>query len=279
MNSTQMDSSMLNNARQPVLFLSHGGGPLPLLNDPGHAGLIDAYAQIRNKLKALEVKPSALLFISAHWEADEFTITAAPQPSLYYDYYGFPDAAYQVAYPVPGAVALANRIRDKLNDQDMSAHLDETRGLDHGVFVPGIMLFPEAEIPCLQLSLLKTLDPAAHLKLGQLLQELRQENVMIIGSGFSFHNMRAFFQPGTQAEVDLNLAFEGWLSETLLDCNDAEREQRLLNWETAPGARFCHPREEHLLPIHVCAGAAYSKASQQWRFTTLGREGSCYWWD
>lgn len=263
----------------PVLFLSHGGGPMPLFNDPGHADLIDAFIQIRSRLAALETKPAALLFISAHWEADEFTITAATQPSLYYDYYGFPDAAYQVTYPVPGASDLASQIRDRLHDQGVSAHLDEVRGLDHGVFVPGIMLFPEATTPNLQISLLKSLDPAAHLKLGKLLRELRLQNVMIIGSGFSFHNMRAFFQPGTQEEADMNVAFEDWLSESLLNCDDAEREKRLLQWETAPGARFCHPREEHLLPIHVCVGAAGSKASQQWRFTALGREGSCYWWD
>ncbi|WP_022961278.1 DODA-type extradiol aromatic ring-opening family dioxygenase [Halopseudomonas pelagia] len=266
-------------AIQPVLFLSHGGGPLPLLDDPAHAELLLTYALIRHKLDALPHSPSALLFISAHWETREPTLTAAAQPSLLFDYYGFPPQSYQLRYPVVGAPELAVTLAEQLGKWGWTAHLDSERGLDHGVFVPGMLLFPRADIPCLQLSLFDSLDAAAHLQLGHALRALRNENVLIIGSGFSFHNMRAFFDPVTQQEAALNLAFENWLEVTLRLEDERERERCLLKWKQAPGAAFCHPREEHLLPIHVCAAAAGKPVTQEWRFTALNRHGSCYWWD
>ena len=264
---------------QPVLFLSHGGGPLPLLHDPEHAELLLTYALIRQKLDALQPPPSALLFISAHWETAEPTLTAAARPPLLFDYYGFPPQSYQLRYPVDGAPVLAGRLAEQLQALGWVAHLDSTRGLDHGVFVPGMLLFPRADIPCLQLSLLESLDAAAHLKLGHALRGLREQNVLIVGSGFSFHNMRAFFDPVTREEETLNRQFEDWLENTLRIDDESSRELSLLNWKQAPGAAFCHPREEHLLPIHVCAAAAGMPVTQEWRFTALGRHGSCYWWD
>jgi 4,5-DOPA dioxygenase extradiol len=264
--------------KTPVLFLSHGGGPMPLLGDPGHAGMLQAFEQIKQKLEQLPVRPSALLFISAHWENSQATVTTSAEPPLYYDYYGFPSEAYAIRYPAVGAPDLAVSIVSRLQQSGIHAGSDAERGLDHGVFVPALLLFPDADIPCIQLSLIKGLDPAAHLALGKALRWLREQNVMIIGSGFSFHNMREFFDPGPQAD-ELNIAFELWLSETLTFADQSQREQRLLDWSQAPGARYCHPREEHLLPLHVCVAAADSVVSEQWRFTVLGRQGSCYWWD
>lgn len=264
---------------QPILFLSHGGGPLPLLGDPGHAGMVEAFARIRQTLQALPKKPEVLLFISAHWEAPCATITDSESPPLYYDYYGFPDEAYSIRYSVSGAPQTAGHIFAQLTDVGIQVATDSSRGLDHGVFVPGLMLFPEADIPCLQLSLIEGLSPQAHLHLGDALQSLRARDVMIIGSGFSFHNMREFFGPGSPDADTLNREFEGWLSDTLMKCDNPTRRQRLLEWQTAPGARFCHPREEHLMPLHVCVGAASdNQASLMWQFEVLGRQGSCYLW-
>lgn len=265
--------------KAPVLFVSHGGGPLPLLGDAGHAGMLDVFSQIYDKLQHMARKPDVLLFVSAHWEASQTTVTTAAAPSLYYDYYGFPSEAYAIRYPVAGAPALAKTVVEQLGRSGIHAGSDAGRGLDHGVFVPALLLFPDADIPCLQLSLIKGLDPAAHLVLGKALRWLRDNNVMIIGSGFSFHNMNEFFTAGSEQADELNQAFEHWLSATLTLPDTREREQRLMLWSQAPGARFCHPREEHLMPLHVCAGVADTTISEQWQFKVLGKQGSCYWWD
>src|SRR5690554_5314951 len=172
---------------QPIIFVSHGGGPMPLLNDPGHAELVSAYQSIRERLEALPVRPRAILYISAHWEEDIATTTSAEHPSLYYDYYGFPEAAYNLSYPVPGSPEVAAATRELLRQADITEAEDAVRGLDHGVFVPGLLLVPDADIPTLQLSLLKSLDARAHLEMGKALRALREQNVLILGSGFSFH--------------------------------------------------------------------------------------------
>lgn len=265
--------------RAPVLFVSHGGGPMPLLGDPGHAGMLQTFQQIQQKLQQLPHKPAALLFISAHWEMSQTTATTAALPPLYYDYYGFPAEAYSIQYPVAGAPELARSIVEHLELSGIHAGSDAERGLDHGVFVPALLLFPDASIPCIQLSLIKGLDAAAHLKLGKALRWLRERKIMIVGSGFSFHNMREFFGAGTEQADTLNLAFEQWLSDTLQIADEHDRDQKLMAWAQAPGARFCHPREEHLLPLHVCAGVVDAAVSEQWQFRVLGRQGSCYWWD
>lgn len=267
------------NRLAPVLFVSHGGGPMPLLNDPGHREMIAACAQIREKLLTMPQQPRALLYVSAHWEATAFKLTTAAQPELLYDYYGFPPESYNLHYPVAGAPELAQTLMQALSAEGIDVSAEDERGLDHGVFVPGLLLFPDANIPTLQISLRKGLNPAAHLELGKALRFLREQNVMIIGSGFSFHNMREFFSSENPDGDQLNQAFEDWLSDTLRLDDAAEREQRLLNWEKAPGARFCHPREEHLIPLHVCVTAANSTISKHWQFEVLTKQGSCYWWD
>lgn len=264
---------------QPILFVSHGGGPMPLLGDPGHVHLVDAYASIRDRISALPRKPDAMLYISAHWEEDIATVTSAAQPSLYYDYYGFPEESYSIQYPAAGAPQVADEVRRLLQQAGIAQAANAERGLDHGVFVPGKLLVPGAEIPCLQVSLLKSLDAEAHLELGKALAALREQNVMLVGSGFSFHNMRAFFEKDNAEGDRLNQDFEDWLSETVKECSNEERWQRLLSWEQAPGARYCHPREEHLLPLLVCATAANDVVSDAWHFEVLNKQASCYWWD
>jgi len=251
---------------------------MPLLGDAGHDQLVSAYGEIRAQLQKLPRVPDAILYISAHWEEDVATVTSAAQPSLYYDYYGFPEAAYSIQYPVRGAPEVAGTIRELLQRAGLEHAANGERGLDHGVFVPGKILVPDADIPTLQVSLLKSLDAGAHLELGKALTELRKQNVLLIGSGFSFHNMRAFFEKDNAEGDRLNQEFEDWLSETVKECSNEDRWQRLLNWEQAPGARYCHPREEHLLPLMVCAAAADDVVSDAWHFEVLNKQASCYWW-
>lgn len=262
--------------KQRILFLSHGGGPLPLLGEAGHQEMVECLKGIAAKLN----KPSAIVVISAHWEESLATVTAAANPPLIYDYYGFPDESYNIRYPCPGEPMLAGQIRDVLENAGISAKLDAQRGFDHGLFVPLKIMYPEADIPCVQLSLLSSLNAAEHLKIGQALQALDDENLLIIGSGFSFHNMKAFFAPETTEAKAMNESFESWLLETCCNPNidEEERAKRLTHWTKAPAARFCHPREEHLLPLHVCYGVAASPCSEFFELRVLNKKSSMYLW-
>lgn len=260
-----------------VLFISHGGGPLPLLGDAGHQEMVQNLQMLSAKLP----KPSAILVISAHWETATATITAAQQPSLIYDYYGFPEESYEIKYPCPGAPELASQVQRSLSEHGLQATLDEGRGFDHGLFVPLKIMYPQADVPCLQLSLLHSLDPAEHIRMGMALANLECDNLLIVGSGFSFHNLRAFFIPPTKETRAMNAAFEEWLIETCTspELDEGERMQRLEHWEQAPHARYCHPREEHLLPLHVCYGVAQSVCREYYTLNILNKQASVYLWN
>jgi len=197
-------------------------------------------------------RPRALLVISAHWEAEVPTLMTSPNPPMLYDYYGFPPAAYEIRWPAPGAPWLGARVRTLLAEADIPSDVDDQRGFDHGTFVPLGRSFPQADVPTLQLSLKQGLDPELHLAVGRALAPLRDEGVFIIGSGMSYHNMRGFAAAQADAEA---IAFDAWLRETIALPRN-ERDQRLALWEHAPSARRVHPREEHLLPLMVVAGAA-----------------------
>ena len=259
-----------------ILFLSHGGGPLPLLEDEKHDEMVACLKDISSNLS----KPSAILVISAHWEEEVPTLTSGPQPSLIYDYYGFPEESYQIEYPCPGEAELANKIHCLLEKSGIESKVNEERGFDHGVFIPLKIMYPNADIPCVQLSLKNNLNPAEHIKLGAALRALDYENLLIIGSGFSFHNMKAFFTPETAESNAKNAAFEEWLIDTCANPNidEVERTKKLVNWEQAPYARYCHPREEHLLPLHVCYGAAGSHCTERFELNILNRKASMYLW-
>lgn len=265
------------NNHTDVLFISHGGGPLPLLGDSDHAEMVGTLTQIAGDLR----KPAAILVISAHWEQQQPTITAGASPELIYDYSGFPPEAYEIKYPCPGEPALANQVHSVLEQAGISSRLDDQRGFDHGVFVPLKLMYPEANIPCVQLSLVNSLDAATHLAIGRALQALDYENLLVIGSGFSFHNMPAFFAPNTPEVRSRNEAFEDWLEETCTDVAlpEAERVSRLVSWERAPYARFCHPREEHLLPLHVCYGLANRASQMNVSATILGKKAGMFYWE
>lgn len=269
-----MKSALVNNS-SPILYLPHGGGPLPLLGDVGHQEMVDFLITITPSLG----RPAAIVVISAHWEESQVSITGGEMPPLIYDYYGFPDEAYEIEYPAPGQPELAQRIYRLLQGNGVDARLDNKRGFDHGVFVPLKIMFPEADIPCVQVSLLNGLDPQSHIQIGKALSDLRDENVLIIGSGLSFHNMRAFSRPG-DAPDEKNEGFERWLIDVCTgDAITAkQREQNLVSWVDAPFARYCHPREEHLLPLHVCYGCSDSAAKLVFDGCVLGKRTSAYLW-
>ena len=258
-----------------VIYFSHGGGPLPLLGDGSHRAMV----AFMRRLPALLRKPEAILVISAHWEAHVATLLDAPTPALFYDYYGFPDEAYEITYPAPGCPALAERIVRLLNRNQIPTAVDSRRGFDHGLFIPLKLMYPEADIPALQLSLLHGLDPTRHLSLGKALRELLTENILVIGSGFSFHNMRAFVWDGNSLPDSANDDFQNWLIEVCTGTSPrAELEQLLREWEKAPSARYCHPREEHLLPLHVCVGMADKSGSLIFDDYILGKRGVAFLW-
>lgn len=263
-------------ARHKSLYLSHGGGPLPLLGDAGHAEMVSCLKGIAGRLS----RPSAIVVVSAHWEEDVPAITAGESPPLLYDYYGFPEESYSITYPCPGEPALARRLHALLGDAGICSVLDEQRGFDHGLFVPLKIMYPQADIPCVQLSLVRTLDPAAHIGMGRALKPLLADDVLLVGSGFSFHNMGEFFRKGTAEARAQNEAFEQWLLRTCGDAALAEpaRRRGLERWVEAPGARFCHPREEHLLPLHVCYGAAEAACAESFALEILGKRCSMYLW-
>lgn len=238
---------------QPTLYIPHGGGPCFFMDGMGPPGMWDPMAAyLRGIAATLAERPKALLVISAHWEASAPSVTAAPNPALFYDYYGFPAYTYKLAWPAPGAPAVAERVIACLAAAGIAAAGDPARGFDHGVFIPLKLVFPDADIPTVALSLRSGLDPAAHLAIGRALRPLRGEGVLIIGSGMSFHNMKAF---NTDASRTNSKAFDAWLDETITS-PAAERAARLSNWAAAPMARESHPREEHLIPLMVVAGAA-----------------------
>lgn len=237
----------------PVLYLPHGGGPLPILGDKEHEKMVVFLNEIVSELG----KPSAILVISAHWEEDQATITSGSHPEIIYDYYGFPAESYEIQYAATGHPELAKEVFEFLSESGIPAKLDDQRGFDHGLFVPLKLMYPKGQIPCIQLSLLKNLDPRKHIALGKAIASLRKKNILIVGSGMSFHNLKTFFKHDIDSGKE-NDAFDQWLIETCTHAEilSAEREQRLIEWEMAPFARFCHPREEHLLPLHVCYGIA-----------------------
>jgi 4,5-DOPA dioxygenase extradiol len=258
-----------------IVYFSHGGGPLPILGDASHKAMID----FMTRLPAQLTKPDAILVISAHWEESAATLLGAQNPAMFYDYYGFPDEAYEITYPAPGNPGLAQRIAGYLEKNKILARIDPKRGFDHGLFIPLKLMYPQADIPSLQLSLLRGLNPAAHIALGKALRELMNENILVVGSGFSFHNLSAFAWQVLGAPDPSNEAFQDWLIDVCTgSMTQSEREGRLVEWEKAPSARYCHPREEHLLPLHVCVGMADKPARLIFDDQILGKRGVAFLW-
>ncbi len=237
----------------PVAFVPHGGGPWPFVDMGMDKRELDQLATYLRALHELPpTKPRALLVISAHWEEALPTVMTGEHPPILYDYYGFPPASYEIKWPAPGDPALAARVRDLLGAAGFQTAANPARGFDHGTFIPFKLTYPDADIPTVQLSLKAGLDPAEHLAIGRALAPLRDEGVFILGSGMTFHNMGTFRR---RSSIEISEKFDAWLRETAT-LAPAERDRRLTEWASAPGAREAHPREEHLIPLMVIAGAA-----------------------
>ncbi|WP_324696437.1 DODA-type extradiol aromatic ring-opening family dioxygenase [Novosphingobium aerophilum] len=237
--------------RQPSFFIPHGGGPCFFMPDP--QGNWETMAEFLRGLPArLPEAPKAILVVSGHWETHGFAFTGAERPALLYDYYGFPQHTYELRFDAPGSPWLAARASQLLREAGFAAAADPQRGYDHGVFVPLKVAWPAADVPVVEMSLDRSLNPAMHLAAGQALAPLRDEGVLILGSGMSFHNMRGYGNPASTAP---SLAFDEWLTEAA-EAGPDDRAKALSRWADAPGGRFSHPREEHLLPLMVAAGAA-----------------------
>lgn len=249
------------NKRQPVWFIPHGGGPCFFMDwDPVNTW-IGMGNFLKNAASTLPQRPRAIVLISAHWLEPQFSVTSNTHPELIYDYYGFPLHTYELTYPAPGHPELAQQVVELLNQQGIATEINPSRGFDHGVFIPMKLVFPKADIPIVQLSLRKDLDPTAHIEMGKALASLRDDNVLIIGSGMSFHNMRAYGDPRFS---DLSDEFDDWLTATV-ESPAAEREALLTNWAKAPHAYSCHPvgAEEHLIPLMVAAGASHQSEGRK----------------
>ncbi len=233
----------------PALYIPHGGGPCFFMEwtPPDTWNTLGAW--LRGLGGSIGAAPKAVVVISAHWEEDEFTVGGNAHPPLIYDYYGFPEHTYKIEYKAPGSPELAQKIRDLLAKAGIVSRVDPERGFDHGVFIPFKLIYPKADIPIVQLSLKAGLDPAAHAAAGRALEPLRNEGVLIVGSGMSYHNLRGFGPAFSEASDQ----FDAWLTEAVGDAKT--RNKKLSEWQRAPAARVAHPREEHLLPLMVAAGA------------------------
>jgi aromatic ring-opening dioxygenase catalytic subunit (LigB family) len=208
-------------------------------------------AWLKGLLATLPERPKGIVVISGHWEEPVFTASTAAQPGMIFDYYGFPAHTYELSYPAPGAPALAERIVQLLTAAGLPAQTDANRGFDHGVFVPLLLVAPDASIPVVPLSLRSNMDPAEHLAAGKALAALRDEGILILGSGMSYHDMKGFFKP---AALDPSARFDKWLTGAV-EADPATRWEMLSHWAQGDAGRASHPREEHLLPLMVAAGA------------------------
>jgi aromatic ring-opening dioxygenase catalytic subunit (LigB family) len=240
----------------PTYFISHGGGPWPYMKDQLGGAYDRLEASLQDMARELGSPPEAILMVSAHWEEPQFTVMATERPPMIYDYGGFPEHTYHVSYPAPGSPQTAERVHALIEAAGITARMDQQRGFDHGTFSPMAVIYPKADVPVLQLSLKTGLDPQEHLALGRALAPLRNDGVLIVGSGLSYHNLREF---GPRAKP-ASQAFDRWLQQAVVAASPAERSAQLIAWEAAPSARKAHPREEHLLPLMVAVGAAEAEA-------------------
>ncbi|KAL7791855.1 Extradiol ring-cleavage dioxygenase, class III enzyme, subunit B [Trichoderma ceciliae] len=274
----------------PVIALSHGGGPLPILGDPSHKDLIYSLKNRVPKILKLGTpqQPRAIVLVTAHWSTDKPTISSEASHELYYDYYNFPSEAYSLKYPAPGHPEIAREVKLVLEEQGLEPVLDGKRGWDHGVFIPMLLANPEANVPIVQVSVLESEDPDEHLRMGAALSKLRRNNIAVIGSGFaSVHNFQVYHElrSGSPAKVkqwtDKVSQWNGALTEAVGAESKEERWRRVAGWRELPHANEMHPprRGEHFMPLIVCAGAALEgEKASVYEDKYMGSGINTYYW-
>lgn len=243
--------------RQPALFVSHGAPTIVIDDSPARyflAGLASG----------LPAQPDAIVMFSAHHDEPLASITSAEQPGTIHDFGGFPDALYRMRYPAPGSPELAQRIARMLDDADIANRLDPERGFDHGTWTPLMLAWPNADIPVVQVSINSRATPEYHYRLGQVLEALRDDNILVIGSGAITHNLHAFFRGGYAADAPAQpwvTDFLGWLDTKLAD---GDHQAVLLAIGQAPHGTDNHPTMDHILPLFVAlgSGGSASKATK-----------------
>lgn len=236
--------------RMPTLYLSHGAPPLA--DDPVWSRqLADWSAELP--------RPESILMVSAHWEDAPLTLGATRTVPLVYDFWGFPEKYYRVRYPAPGAPALADEVRKLLRSAGHRPHEDPARGLDHGAYVPLAEMYPDADIPVLQISM-PTLDSRELFQLGRELAPLRDRGVLIVGSGFTTHNLRLADFTNSKPVPSWSAEFDDWINRTVA-ARDIDAILDFLH--KAPAARIAHPRTEHFAPLFVALGAAVDDLVEQ----------------
>jgi aromatic ring-opening dioxygenase catalytic subunit (LigB family) len=256
-----------SSARLPTYFVGHGGGPWPWIKDLLPVDMTPLETSLQDIPRHIGYPPRAVLVISGHWEEPEFTVQTGSHPPLLYDYYGFPAFTYDLDYPAVGSPEIADRVTTLLGDAAIAVRHDTERGFDHGVFAPLYVMYPNADVPILQLSLKQGYDPGTHLAAGRALAPLRDEGVLIVGSGLSYHNLRIM----GPAAKEPSRQFDDWLTTTLVDADPAERTAALEQWEHAPSARIAHAQEDHLIPLLVALGAAeHDHATRTYHEETFG---------
>ncbi|RQM08999.1 hypothetical protein DD237_000489 [Peronospora effusa] len=258
--------------RHPVVAVSHGPGPLWLLSS-GSADMNNSSLPARALTTTFEKLypkgmnlPKRILYVSAHWESRSsgFEISSAIKPDMIYDYHGFPSEAYDVAYPAKGDPTFAQKVKAELEKNNIKAKLVD-RGFDHGVFVPMLLIRPEADIPIVTMSINSRLGNQAHFDLGQAIAPFRDEDTLILCSGQATHNMRAPGDPGSPL-LDWAVAFQGWLDNTFTadsKLSYSQRRDQIINWHDAPAARLAHPTPDHFIPFVVGAGAGMDESKPE----------------
>jgi len=248
---------MSTKTKLPTYFLSHGGGPWSFMQGDFRKSFDILESSLVDIPRQLPHPPKAILVISGHWEEKNFKISSSPQPPMIYDYYGFPDYTYQAKYSAPGSPELAKRVQELLKtNAGINADLDSERGFDHGTYAPLVAMYPKADIPIVQLSMRSDYDPEIHLKVGNAISILREEGILILGSGSSYHNLSKFRGKKDSKVKEESKEFDDWLQETLGEKDKKKRKEKLIGWEKAPSARKAQPQEDHLIPLMVVVGAA-----------------------